>query len=208
MRFFRVKYIVSIFVVIVSLLIAWILFTVSSYNVCEAENFQTLPKREYALVLGTGKYLKNGGMNLYYLGRIEAAVQLYKAGVVKKLILSGDNSKADYNEPEMMREDVCQRGVSANDVVLDFAGFRTLDSIRRCKNLFKCCDPIIVSQKYHAKRALYLCESNNMKNALAYEAKADVFFRYLLRNNLREFMAWVKAWVDVNITNKKAKFEN
>ena len=61
MRFFRVKYIVSIFVVIVSLLIAWILFTVSSYNVCEAENFQTLPKREYALVLGTGKYLKNGG---------------------------------------------------------------------------------------------------------------------------------------------------
>ena len=99
-------------------------------------------------------------------------------------------------------------GVDPEDsIICDYAGLRTLDSVRRAKNVFGIKAPIIVTQYYHAKRALFLCDKNNIKGASAFEAPADVPFAYKLRNNSREALAWVKAWIDIYITKKQAKFE-
>ena len=107
-----------------------------------------------------------------------------------------------------MKRDLISKGIPAEDIILDYAGLRTLDSIRRAKNVFGVNSPIIVTQYYHAKRSLYLCDKSGITNAIAFEAPADVPFSYKLRNNTREILAWVKAWIDINILKKKAKFEN
>ena len=197
--------VVKTFIFLTILCMGYIFYNVSSREVIG--DLSSVPHRETALVLGTGKFLKGNRPNKYYWGRIDAAFDLYKNGKVKKIFISGDNSSPGYNEPEMMKADLMEKGVPAKDITLDYAGFRTLDSIRRAKNVFGVDSPIIVTQYYHAKRALYLCESSGIASAIAYEAPADVPFLYKLRNNSREALAWVKAWLDVNILKKKAKFE-
>ena len=179
---------------------------IGSYEVFESP--QDAPEIECALVLGSIKYLKNGGVNLYYKSRIETAAQLYRLGKVKKIIASGDNSRKDYDEPTQMKADLVALGVKEEDVLLDYAGFRTLDSIRRARNVFKCGRVLIVSQKWHCKRALYLCDSAGMKGCAACEAKVDVKYSCALRNRSREILAWLKAWIDINLLGKKARFEN
>ena len=175
------------------------IYSINSYVV--NTSITDTPEREYALVLGSSKILPNGGLNLYYAGRIDTCAKLYKANKIKKIILSGDNSREDYNEPQMMKDDLIAQGVPADVILLDGAGLRTLDSVVHCKNIFKCEDPMIITQHYHAKRALYLCNANNMKGAIAFEAPADVPFFYIVRNNVREALAWVKAWIDINFSN-------
>ncbi len=159
------------------------------------------------LVLGTGKYLKSGKINRYYQTRIDTAAKAYKEGLAKDFILSGDNSREDYNEPQTMKDDLVALGVPENIIKLDYAGLRTLDSIRRCKNVFGVNDPVLITQYLHAKRAVYLARKTDMPQVYAYYAPMRVPLLYLLRNNSREYLAWIKAWIDINITNKKAKFE-
>lgn len=197
---------INICILFLIILLGYIFFEIESYEVYS--NVISVPNRETALVLGTGKFLNGNRPNKYYWGRIDAAFDLYKSGKVSKILISGDNSSPDYNEPEMMKADLIGKGVPARDITLDYAGFRTLDSIRRAKNVFGVDSPVIVTQYYHAKRALYLCKSSGITNATAYEAPADVPFTYKLRNNSREALAWIKAWIDINILKKKAKFED
>ncbi|MBR4597198.1 MAG: YdcF family protein [Opitutales bacterium] len=185
---------------------ACVWFKIGSYEVYERP--QDAPEMEYALVLGSIKYLKNGSENLYYKTRIETAAELYRLGKAKKIIASGDNSRADYDEPTQMKADLAALGVPESAIFADYAGLRTLDSIRRAKNLFACEKFIVVSQPLHCKRALFLCEANGMPNCAAAAAVPNVKFSYKLRNNSREMLAWIKAWLDVNILKKKAKFEN
>lgn len=91
------------------------------------------------MVLGTSKYYSSGVNNLYYTYRIKGAAEAYHSGKVKYLLLSGDNGAHNYNEPINMRKDLIKEGVPASKIVLDFAGFRTLDSVVRTK---KCLIPI------------------------------------------------------------------
>ena len=95
-----------------------------------------IPFNKVGLLLGTSKYLVDGRPNLYYLFRIQAAVELYKHGKIKYIIVSGDNGTTDYNEPEDMRNDLIAQGVDASHIYLDHAGFRTFDSIVRLKRIF------------------------------------------------------------------------
>ena len=185
--------------------IGYIFCEISSYKVYQ--DISEISSSDVALVLGTGKFVGNERPNKYYWGRIEAAAKLYKIGKVKSILVSGDNSSSDYNEPETMKEDLIDKGVPEDSIICDYAGLRTLDSVRRAKNVFGIKAPIIVTQYYHAKRALFLCDKNNIKGASAFEAPADVPFAYKLRNNSREALAWVKAWIDIYITKKQAKFE-
>jgi SanA protein len=95
-----------------------------------------IPKNHVALLLGTNKYVANGNINLYYKYRIDAAVELYKSGKINYIIVSGDNSRKKYNEPAQMRDDLIRKGVPESRIFLDYAGFRTLDSIVRSKEIF------------------------------------------------------------------------
>lgn len=202
------RYIFRLIVVLMLLIgvfISYIWILIGSYEAYE--NPQDVSEYEWALLLGSIKYLKNGDENLYYKSRIETAAELYRLGKVKKIIASGDNSREDYNEPETMKCDLVALGVPESAIFADYAGFRTLDSVRRAKNIFNCEKLLVISQKWHCKRALFLCEKNGMKGSSGCVAKSDTRFLYRLRNNFRELLAWVKAWIDVNLIAKKAKFE-
>lgn len=107
----------------------------NSYNSRIYSNIDIIPHKRVALVLGTSKFF-NGRPNLYYTTRLEAVFQLYKAKKIKKIVASGDHSKKEYNEPSDMKADLVSMGVSEQDIYLDYAGFRTLDSIVRAKKVF------------------------------------------------------------------------
>ena len=179
---------------------------IASYGV--SDSLDNVLPRKYALLLGTSKFTRSGMVNPYYRYRIVAAVELYKAGKVKKIIASGDNSSKYYNEPATMRDDLAAAGVPKDDILMDFAGFRTLDSVARCKSKFGVEDPLIIMQAYHAKRALYLADRLGLCGAAAYAAKAPDSASYRLRNELRESLARTLAFLDTSVFGTRPKFED
>lgn len=156
-----------------------------------------ITKNKVGLLLGTGKYLNNGMENLYYTYRIKAAVELYKAGKIEYILISGDNSRKTYDEPTMMKEDLVAEGVPASKIILDYAGFRTLDSVIRCKEVFGQEDITVISQQFHNERAIYIAEHKGIK-AVGYNAQS-VSKRYGFKTNLREKLARVKMLLDLAI---------
>lgn len=163
----------------------------------------TLPTKKVGLLLGTGKHLGNGTINRYYKYRVDAAIALYQAGKVKYILISGDNSSLGYDEPTSMKEDLMAAGVPESAIYLDYAGFRTLDSIVRCKKIFGESDILIISQQFHNERAIYIAEANDMK-AIGYSAQ-DVSGRGGLKTNLREYLARTKMFLDLWL-GKEPKF--
>lgn len=163
----------------------------------------SVPDRSVALVLGTAKHFR-GRPNLYYDYRIEAAAELFHANKVRAILVSGDNSRADYDEPSAMRDDLVSAGVPKEYIALDYAGFRTLDSIVRAQEVFGLEDFVIVSQQFHCERALYLASSRSIE-AVAYAAR-DVTGPHQRRVRRREVLARTKAWLDVNILGAEPRF--
>lgn len=123
------------------------------YNVTQ---LNSIPEHEFAIVFGAGVQ-KNGQPTPYLRWRIETAVDLYKAGRVKKLHMSGDNSTAKYNEPEAMRRYAETLGVKAEDITMDYAGFNTYDTCYRAKHIFHIDRAVLISQGYHLPRANVTC---------------------------------------------------
>lgn len=165
-------------------------------------NVENIPKNEVGLVLGTSRFLKNGNKNLFFFHRIEAASALYKAGKVKFIIVSGDNSNNNYNEPEDMRNELLLRGVSPEDIYLDYAGLRTLDSVVRCKEIFGQTKITIVSQKFHNERAVFIAHNKNIE-AIGFNADE---VNYGFKTKLREKFARIKVFIDLFLINKSPKY--
>lgn len=155
---------------------------------------QQVPHHHTGLLLGTGKYLSNGYVNLFYRYRIDAALQLLRSGKIDYLVISGDNSRKDYNEPQMMKDDLVAAGVDSNRIYLDYAGFRTFDSIIRLREIFSQDSAIIISQRFHNERALYIAQREAIK-AVGYNAR-DVSGAGGTRTLLREKLARVKVFAD------------
>ena len=155
---------------------------------------QKLPKTKVAVVLGTAPNLVGGYQNYYFVYRIDAAADLYKSGKVTHFILSGDHGRKNYNEPEMMKLALIEKGVPANVIYLDYAGFRTLDSMIRAKEIFGQNEFIVVSQEFHNQRAVYIARQNGI-NAYGYNAK-DVNKQAGLKTNIREYFARAKVFID------------
>ena len=162
-----------------------------------------LPHRKVGLLLGTSKYVQHGWINFYYAYRIKAAAALIKAGKIDYILVSGDNRKAYYNEPEIMQADLIRAGVPAGRIVLDYAGFRTLDSIVRCRDVFGENEMTIISQPFHNARALFIANRKGM-HAIAFDAQ-DVDSRYGFKTQLREKLARVKMLLDL-MFGKEPKF--
>ena len=164
---------------------------------------QKMPNEKVGLLLGTGKFLGNGKENAYFFYRIDAAETLYKSGKIKYILISGDNSQKDYSEPEDMQTELIKRGITADKIILDFAGFRTLDSVVRAKEIFGQNSFIIISQKFHNERAIYLAQENNIE-AYGFNAK-DVHQYAGIKTKIREYFARVKVFVDL-LLNVEPKF--
>ena len=163
-----------------------------------------MEKAPIALVLGTNKYYR-GIENPYYRYRINAAAELYHSGKINGLLLSGDNSQLNYNEPQMMKDDLLELGVPESAITLDYAGFRTLDSIIRAKKVFKQDKLIIISQKFHCERALYIADHYDI-DAEAYLADEVLLRRSQVKVRIRECLARNKAMLDLYITQQQPKF--
>ena len=155
------------------------------------------------LLLGTGKLLSNGYENLYYRYRINAAADLWKAGKIKYLVISGDNSRKGYDEPSDMRADLMLLGVDSAAIYLDYAGFRTFDSIVRLREIFGQTKVTIISQLFHNQRAIYIAKREGIE-AIGFNAR-DVSQKIGWRVKFREKLARVKVFVDF-VTGKKPKF--
>ncbi|SDI34342.1 SanA protein [Chryseobacterium taeanense] len=156
---------------------------------------KNLPVAKTALLLGTSKTLNNGFPNAYFYNRIYAAVELYKSGKIQYIIVSGDNSRKDYNEPEDMQFALMEHGIPQDKIFLDFAGFRTLDSVVRAKEIFGQKKIIIVSQKFHNERAVFLARQNGME---AFGFNAEDVNKYAgFKTNMREYLAKAKAYWDL-----------
>ena len=155
---------------------------------------EKLPKTKVAVVLGTAPNLVGGYQNYYFVYRIDAAAELYKSGKVTHFILSGDHGRKDYNEPEAMKLALVKNGVPENVIYLDYAGFRTLDSMIRAKEIFGQSEFIVVSQEFHNQRAVYIARQNDIK-AYGYNAK-DVNKHAGLKTNIREYFARTKVFID------------
>ena len=153
-----------------------------------------LPVNKTGLLLGTAKLLKNGTVNPYYQYRIDAAAQLIKAGKIRYLIISGDNSRKAYNEPEDMRQDLIRVGIDSSIIYLDYAGFRTFDSMVRLKEIFGQTSVTVISQPFHNERAIYLAGTLGI-NAIGYNAR-DVAGSSGTRVQLREKLARVNVFLD------------
>lgn len=158
-------------------------------------NLNSTPKNKVGLVLGASKFTNGNQINLYYKYRLEAAEALYKAGKIEFILISGDNSRLDYDEPSDFKNDLIAKGIPENHIYLDYAGFRTLDSVVRAKAIFSLEQCTIISQKFHNERALYLAQKKGI-NAVAFNAK-DISGRYGLKTNLREYLAKTKAVIDI-----------
>lgn len=166
-------------------------------------NLQSVPHRKVGLLLGTTKYVGRGWVNFYYAYRIEAAAALFKAGKIDYILVSGDNRKANYNEPETMQADLLKAGIPADRIVLDYAGFRTLDSIVRCREVFGADEITIISQPFHNARALFIANRKGLR-AIAFNAK-DVAAGKGLKVQVREKLARVKMMLDL-VFGKEPRF--
>lgn len=162
-----------------------------------------IPNNDVGLLLGAGKFTADGRINLYYKFRIDAALDLYRTGKIKFILISGDNSRRDYNEPLDFKNDLIAKGIPQDKIFLDFAGFRTLDSMIRAKEVFDLDSFTIISQRFHNERAIYLASKKGI-NAIGYNAK-NVSGRYGLKTRMREYLARVKAVSDIFL-GKKSKF--
>lgn len=158
------------------------------------DKLEILPKTKVAIVLGTAPNLVSGYQNYYFTYRIEAATKLYQSGKVTHFILSGDHGRKNYNEPEAMKQALIKNGVPENVIYLDYAGFRTLDSMIRAKEIFGQNEFIVVSQEFHNQRAVYIARQNGI-NAYGYNAK-DVNKHAGLKTNIREYFARTKVFID------------
>ncbi len=164
---------------------------------------ENIPHNKVGLLLGTSKYLKSGQPNMYFFNRINAAVELYKAGKIDFIIASGDNNSVEDNEPLDMKNKLIQKGVPEEKIYLDYAGFRTYDSVVRMNKIFSQTSFTIISQEFHNRRAIYIANQLGL-NTIGYNAN-DVSTYNGFKTQAREKLARVKVFIDF-LMNKEPKF--
>ncbi|TVQ38643.1 MAG: vancomycin high temperature exclusion protein [Spirochaetaceae bacterium] len=169
------------------------------------DSVNEVPYNDVGLLLGTAKYQPGGGINPFFAHRIEAAVELYEAGKVRYILASGDNRHASYNEPVAMRDALVGRGIPMESIVLDNAGFNTFDSVVRARLVFDQSRYTIISQAFHAERALYIADNHHIE-AVAYRAR-DVEGVAAMRMMVREYLSRLKAVSDVHLFRRNLRFD-
>lgn len=165
-------------------------------------DLRKLPSKKTALLLGTAKSIAKDKKNYFYIYRVRAAVALFKAGKVKTILVSGDNGSQHSNETAAMKKDLIDAGIPSRHIIVDNAGFRTFDSITRAKEVFKAEDYIIVSQKFHLERALFIARKKKQK-AIGFAAKDIQGTKAAYKMKLREYLARTKAFLDIYLLNPR-----
>ena len=203
----KYKWIIALFKWLSIVLVLFIAFTNLTIKFYSANyvfnNIEEISHQKVGLVLGTSKNVSSGNTNNYFNFRINAAVALFKSGKIDYILVSGDNATKYYNEPKDMLNALLEAGIPRNKIVLDYAGFRTLDSIIRCNEVFMQENFIIISQQFHNERAVFLAHAHGI-NATGFNA-ADVQSKRGFYTRLRELFARSKVFIDL-VLDKRPKF--
>ncbi len=154
------------------------------------------PYRRVGLLLGTARLTRHGNENPYFYHRIDACARLYHAGKIHRILISGDNSRKDYNEPADMKAALAERGVPADSITLDYAGFRTYDSMVRAKKVFGQDSVTVISQDWHNERAIYIANRVGV-DAIAFNAEDVTLHTSALKSRVREWFARTKMSFDL-----------
>ena len=162
-----------------------------------------LPSNDVALVLGSSRYVGKW-LNPFFEGRMDAAAQLYHEGKVRHLLLSGDNSRKGYDEPTWMHDALVARGVPDSAITLDYAGFRTLDSMARAKAVFGLQRFTIVTDDFHQARAIFLARAHGL-DVVGFQS-GPVPLKWSVRTRTRELVSRVAACLDVYVLHTKPHF--
>jgi SanA protein len=172
----------------------------AAYSKGKVYSAANVPVRRVAIVFGAGLW-RNGSPTPVLADRVTAATNLYFAGKVEKLLMSGDNRYVEYNEPEAMRKLAISLGVPNDAIVLDYAGRRTYDTCYRAKAIFMVDQAILVTQAFHMARAIYLCNRLGV-DSIGVESDLRIYPKStLLFWNIRELFATTAAMWDVNISH-------
>ena len=156
----------------------------------------SVPAAQVALVPGAG-ITADGQPTLALRDRIDGAIELYRAGKVQKILMSGDNISTYYNEPGVMANYAISQGIPESDIVQDYAGQRTYDTCYRAKEIFGLESVIITTQKYHLPRTVFLCEQFGLNTAGFAVEQSDYLLNRYVFWNVREVLASVAAYLDV-----------
>ena len=167
------------------------------------DRVEELPSTYTALVLGAS-VRRNGELSTMLRDRVESALLLDNNGKIKRFLVSGDNRTTNYNEPVAMKKYLLERGVPEEDIFMDFAGFDTYDSVYRASYIFEVDSAIVVSQRFHLPRAVYIARSMGL-NFYGYNGDRREY-ELESRNRFREVAANVKAWIELLI-NKEPHFK-
>lgn len=162
-----------------------------------------IPTGDVALVLGTSPRV-SGGKNPFFEGRMDTAARLWQEKKARRFLVSGDHGQANYDETAAMEAALIARGVPANVITQDHAGFRTLDSLVRAKEVFGVNKLIVVTDDWHLPRALFLAKSSGLDAVGA--AFVDVPWSTSTTTRVRECFSRVKAIADVYILRTKPKY--
>lgn len=201
-RFFSFLFVVLIIALVGVMMVDGYISSYSSPYVYDG--IKKLPENKCGLLLGTSKYRAEGGINPYFSNRLDAAAMLFRAGKIKYIIASGDNRVANYNEPRAMMAGLKDRGVPAENIYLDYAGFRTLDSVVRAREIFGQSSITVISQRFHNERAVFIGRTNRIDvtgfNAEDNDDSSNIPVR------LREVLARVRAFIDVMVLKEQPYF--
>ena len=181
------------------LIIAFCNLTIIQYSKGRVyDNIKEIPYKEVGLLLGTSPTTINGWTNIYYTYRIDAAVKLYKAKKISRILISGDGKEKSYDEPKYMRRDLIKRGIPAHKITLDKKGLRTYDSVINAKETFGLSNFTVISQRFQNERAIYLAGHNDI-DAIGFNAKdaPNQKGKSAVKVRIREVFAKVKVFMDL-----------
>ncbi|MGL1893813.1 MAG: YdcF family protein [Spirochaetaceae bacterium] len=198
----------KILILIIVILILSILSSLSWIYISTKKNIYSniseLPYNRVGLIPGCNKYISTGVLNRYYIQRINAGVKLFNQGKIDYILVSGDNAHASYDEPREMRNSLVEAGIPNDKIYSDYAGFRTLDTIVRAREVFQLKDVTFISQNFHNQRGVFIGNHRNIKVDAFNVGSIDLKFGY--KTEIREIFAKVKMLIDLYILDKEPKF--
>ena len=159
------------------------------------DDLSTVPRTHAALLLGAPPVTGSGSANAYFTHRIDACAELYRAGKVDVILVSGDNRDSRHNETDAARKALTEKGIPESALLVDEAGYRTLESVVRARDVFGLSSFVIVSQRFHNERAVFLAARSGV-DAIGYNAP-DAGADYGPRVILREYLARCRVFWDL-----------
>lgn len=193
---FTVKQIKFYFLSVSIILSPFWFFTLETFGYTKNYPNWEQEKKPIAIVLGAG-IIHNKFPTKILAKRLDAALKLYQQGQITKILVSGDNQIVEYNEPQVMKNYLIQKGVSTENIVMDFAGRRTFDTCWRAKNIFKVTQAYLITQAFHLPRAIFLCRNLGIQTKPIIAEDIQALFNISVYNLIREIPASWIALLDI-----------